>query len=416
MGFLERLDPELKKKWTFEEEMPIQAQMIPAMLDGRDIVAESPTGSGKTLAYVIPLLMLVDGGSNRTEALIMAPSQELCMQIVEVLRDWTEGTDVTVTQLIGGANKQRQIEKLKKKPTIVVGTPGRVWELANDRKLKMHDIRHIVLDEGDQLLGRDHRTDVKSLIGAASPDSRVAVVSATVTDEIRLVAERFMEDPLHLKVSTDEMPAQGTVVHSFVKVEEREKTDLVRRLSHQEGIRALAFINNTDQLLMKESKLKFGDAPVAVLHSGMNKMERKKALDDFRDGKVRILIATDVAARGLDITGLSHVIHIDVPRTAEQYTHRSGRTGRAGADGEVLSFVSYPDEKTYRKLTRELSEKPVQKVWHKGALTEGSSKTVAAAGGNKSRTGSGKTPSSKNGGKVKGKSGGHPGGKRSGKR
>lgn len=407
MSFLERLEPELKEKWTFEEEMPIQTQMIPAMLDGRDVVAESPTGSGKTLAYVIPLLLLVDGGANKTEALIMAPSQELCMQIVEVFREWTAGTDITVTQLIGGANKQRQIEKLKKKPTIVVGTPGRIWELANDRKLKMHDIRHIILDEGDQLLGRDHRSDVKSLIGSASPDCRVAVVSATVTDEIRLVAERFMDEPVHIRVAADEMPAQGHVVHSFVKVEERDKTDLIRRLSHQENIHALAFINNTDQLLMKESKLKFDDAPVAVLHSGMNKMERKQALDDFRNGKVRILIATDVAARGLDITGLTHVIHIDVPRTAEQYTHRSGRTGRAGADGEVLAFVSYPDEKTYRKLTRELPGKPVQKTWHKGSLVEGSAKTVSA-GQPKTR------PSGYTGGRKP--AGGNAKGKRSGRR
>lgn len=404
MSWIERLEPQFRKKWTFEEEMPIQSKMIPAMIDGRDIVAESPTGSGKTLAYVIPLLELVDGNSKKTEALVIAPSQELCMQIVEVFRDWTEGTDITVTQLIGGANKQRQIEKLKKKPTIVVGTPGRVWELANDRKLKMHDIRHIVLDEGDQLLGRDHRTDVKSLIGAAAPDCQVAVVSATITDEIRLVAERFMDDPLQLKVTAEELPKQGEVIHSFTKVDDRDKTDLIRRLSHMEGLRALAFINNTDQLLMKESKLKFEGAPVAVLHSGMNKMERKQALDGFRDGTVRILIATDVAARGLDISGLTHVIHIDVPRTEEQYTHRSGRTGRAGADGEVLSFVSYPDEKTYRKLTRALPGKPVQKVWHKGSLVEGSSKTVQAASSQKPSGNAGKGP--RNGKKKEGNKGG----------
>lgn len=409
MSLIDWLEPKFQEKWTFEEEMPIQSKMIPAMIDGKDIIAESPTGSGKTLAYVIPLLTLVDGSSKKTEALVMAPSQELCMQIVEVFREWTEGTDITVTQLIGGANKQRQIEKLKKKPTIVVGTPGRVWELANDRKLKMHDIQHIVLDEGDQLLGRDHRTDVKSLIAAAASDCQVAVVSATLTDEIRLVADRFMNDPVQLKVTTDEMPQQGKVVHSFIKVDERDKTDLVRRLSHMEGMRALAFINNTDQLLMKESKLKFQDAPVAVLHSGMNKMERKQALDGFRDGTVRVLIATDLAARGLDITGLTHVVHIDVPRTEEQYTHRSGRTGRAGADGEVLSFVSYPDEKTYRKLTRALTGKPVQKVWHRGALVEGSSKTVQAVPAGKLKGSPGKglrngKPAVKK--KVEGKKGG----------
>ena len=158
MSFLEQMDDVFKAKWKFEHEMPIQTKMIPEMLAGNDIVAQSPTGSGKTLAYVLPLLQLVDGNKKQTQALIVTPSQELSMQIVNVIREWVEGSDITVTQLIGGANMQRQIEKLKKKPTIVVGTPGRLAELVKEKRLKMYDIRHIILDEGDQLLAREHRT------------------------------------------------------------------------------------------------------------------------------------------------------------------------------------------------------------------------------------------------------------------
>ena len=161
-----------------------------------------------------------------------------------------------------------------------------------------------------------------------------------------------------------------------MKVEEREKTDLLRRLSHTDGLSALAFVNNIDQLLMKETKLQYRAAPIVTLHSDMKKEERKKALDAFRKGDARVLIATDIAARGLDIAGLTHVIHVDVPRTIEQYLHRSGRTGRAGADGEVLTLLSYQDEKTYKKWTREIPGKPVQKIWHDGELVEGNSKTV----------------------------------------
>ena len=145
MSFLENMDEMFKEKWKFEYEMPIQEKMIPEMLAGKDIVAESPTGSGKTLAFVLPLMQLVDGDKKQTQALIITPSQELSMQIVNVIREWVTGTGITVTQLIGGANMQRQIEQLKKKPTIVVGTPGRLAELIKVRKLKMHDIRHIVL-------------------------------------------------------------------------------------------------------------------------------------------------------------------------------------------------------------------------------------------------------------------------------
>ena len=375
MSFVEKMDDVFKKKWEFEHEMPIQTKMIPEMLAGKDIVAESPTGSGKTLAYVLPILHQVDGDKKQTQALIMTPSQELSMQIVNVIREWVEGTSITVTQLIGGANMQRQIERLKKKPTIVVGTPGRLAELVKSKKLKMYDIRQVILDEGDQLLSREHRVIVKNLIEASNPDRQVTVVSATITDEIEIVANRLMIDPIRIKVTADEMPKSGKVIHSYVKTEVRDKTDLLRGLSHLQGVRALAFINNVDQLRMKELKLQYNEAPIAVLHSEMKKFERQQTLEDFRKGESRILIATDLAARGLDIEGLTHVIHVDVPHTIEQYLHRSGRTGRAGNDGEVLTLLSYPEERDYRKLTKGL--KPVQKVWYKGQLMEGNSKTVA---------------------------------------
>jgi len=296
------------------------------------------------------------------------------MQIVNVIREWVEGTNITVTQLIGGANMQRQIEQLKKKPTIVVGTPGRLAELVKVKKLKMYDIRHIVLDEGDQLLSRDHRVIVKNMIEAANPDRQVIAVSATITEEIEVVASKFMNDPTRIQVGAEEMPKSGKVVHSFVKTDVRDKTDVLRGISHLKGIRALAFINNVDQLRMKEMKLKYNEAPIAVLHSEMTKFERQQTLENFRKGELRVLIATDLAARGLDIEGLTHVIHVDVPHTVEQYLHRSGRTGRAGGDGEVLTLLSYAEERDYRKLTKGI--KTVQKVWYKGQLTEGNSKTV----------------------------------------
>ncbi len=380
MSFIENLKPELQNKWKFEFEMPVQTQLIPSMLEGKDVVAQSPTGSGKTLAYVLPILNQVDGSLQKTQALIVAPSQELSMQIVEVLREWTADTNVTVTQLIGGANMARQLEKLKKKPTIVVGTPGRLNELIKSKKLKLYDIRHIVLDEGDQLLAREHRSVVKAIIEGANHDRQTVVVSATITEEIELVASRMMKEPIRIHVTHEELPAQGKVVHSFVKVEERDKTDLLRRLAYVEGLRGLAFINNLDQLLMKESKLKFREAKIVTLHSDMKKEERKQALASFRKGEVSILIATDIAARGLDIEGLTHVIHVDVPHAIEPYLHRSGRTGRAGADGEVLSLLTYKDEKNYKKWTKELPSKPVQKVWDQGKLIEGSSKTLLQRG------------------------------------
>lgn len=382
MTFIQNLNGTLQEKWAkanFAFEMPIQTKLIPHMLDGSDIVAESPTGTGKTLAYVIPILQKVDPSKKQIQALVVVPSQELGMQIVEVFREWVAGTDISVAQLIGGANMQRQIETLKKKPTIVVGTPGRLQELVKAKKLKMHEIKTIVLDEGDQLLSREHRTTVKGLIDATM-ERQLVVTSATITDEIELVADRMMINPVRIQVSVEEIPAKGEVIHSFVKTEPRDKTELLRKLSHTEGMKGLAFVNSLDQLLMKDYKLSYRDAPIVSLHSEMKKEERKKALDDFKNGKVSILIATDVAARGLDISGLTHVIHVDVPHSIEQYLHRSGRTGRAGKDGEVLTLLTYSDEKTYKKWTKELPSKPVQKIWYRGELIEGSSKTIEKKG------------------------------------
>lgn len=377
VSVIELLNETLKQKWKFERTMKVQDEMIPAMLEGKDIVAESPTGSGKTLAYVLPMLHKLDGSKKSTQGLIVAPSQELAMQIVEVIREWSAGTNITVQQLIGGANVARQIEKLKKKPTIVVGTPGRINELVRANKLKLREIEIIVLDECDQLLSREYRVIVKSFIGGASPKRQVVLVSATITDEIRLVASRMMKDPLNIQIKPEDMVKVGKVVHSFVKVEERDKTDALRRLANIEGVRGLAFINNLDQLLLKEMKLKYKDTKVVSLHADMSKEQRKKSLEDFRKGEARILLATDLAARGLDIEGLTHVIHVDLPHTVEQYLHRSGRTGRAGADGEVLTLLSYKDEKNYKKLLRQAGQKPVQKVIYKGQLIEGNANTIA---------------------------------------
>lgn len=383
MNCIEDLSPVWQEKWKktgFTELMPIQEQMIPEMLAGNDIVAESPTGSGKTLAYILPILERIDPKKPNTQAMIIAPSQELSMQIVNVLREWTAETDVTVTPLIGGANVQRQLEKLKKKPTIVVGTPGRLNELIKTKKLKMHEIRIMVLDEGDQLMAREHRGIMKDLIEKTQQDRQLVLVSATITEEIELVAERLMKHPTRLQVSAEDLPKQGKVTHSFIKVDERDKTDLLRSLSHMKGVKALAFVNSLDQVLMKESKLKFRDAKIATLHSEMKKEDRKKALDDFRKGDTAVLIATEVAARGLDIDQVTHVVHVDVPMSIEQYLHRSGRTGRAGADGEVLTLLAYADEKYYKKLTKQLPDKAVQKIMHGGELIEGNSKTVTAKG------------------------------------
>lgn len=368
MSFVENMDEVFREKWTFKEEMPIQTKMIPEVMEGKDIVAQSPTGTGKTLAYVLPLLHLVDGTKKQTQALIAVPSQELAIQITNVIRKWITGTAITVAPLIGGANVKRQIERLKKKPTIVVGTPGRLAELAKSKKLKLFDIRHIVLDEGDLLLSREHRAGIKNMIAGANPDRQVMVVSATITDEIEQVANEFMDQPIRIQITAKDIQNSSTIEHTFVPTSVRDKTDVLRGLAHLPNMHALAFVNHTDQVWMKEMKLLHRKAPIVVLHSDMRSLERQDALEKFRKGEANILIATDLAARGLDVPGLTHVIHVDVPRTKEQYLHRSGRTGRAGEAGEVLTLLASHEEDDYRKLTKGIQT--TEKIWRHGKLQE----------------------------------------------
>lgn len=368
LSFVEKMDEVFRQKWHFKKEMPIQTKMIPEFLEGQDIVAQSPTGTGKTLAFVLPLLHLVEASKKQTQGLIIVPSQELAMQITDVIREWIAGTDITVAAMIGGANIKRQIERLKKKPTIIVGTPGRLFELSKARKIKLFDIRHVILDEGDVLLSRDHRVMIKNMINGTNPERQVVLVSATVTDEIERVATEFMEDPVFIRLAKEDLPNAGHVEHSYIETEVRNKTDLLRGLSHLPNMHALAFVNHVDQVLMREMKLTYKKAPIVVLHSEMRSMERQEALQKFRKGQAKILISTDLAARGLDISGLTHVIHVDVPHTTEQYLHRSGRTGRAGHDGEVITLLSKKEIDDYGKVTKGL--KTVEKVYRHGKLQE----------------------------------------------
>ena len=359
----------LQQKWTFEEMLPIQEQMFPLMKEERDILAISPTGSGKTLAFALPLIdKALREEKKETFAVIVTPSQELSMQIVEVIREWVEGTPVTVTQLIGGANPKRQEEQLKKKPNIVVGTPGRIHEHVRNKKLKMHFVEHLIVDEADQFLTFEKKRFLQDLTSRMSKYAQFVAVSATLPEDIEEQFEHFVNHPAKLEVKAEDLPKKGDVVYSYIAVEDRDKMPTLRGLAALEGMRGIAFMNALGQMTYQEWKLEQTNTKIGLLHSDLKKEERERTLREFRQGKLSILLATDVAARGLDIEGVTHVIHFDLPPTKEQFIHRSGRTGRNGADGEVLSFVTYRQKKDVQKLTR--PHRLVHKEWKNGELRE----------------------------------------------
>ncbi|WP_260412559.1 DEAD/DEAH box helicase [Alkalihalobacillus sp. TS-13] len=365
--------PFLQKAWeksSFEQPTAIQTEAIPVILQGEDVIAESPTGTGKTLAYLLPILEKIDPAKKDPQTLIMASSRELVMQIFEEVQKWAEGSGITGASLIGGANVKRQIEKLKKKsPQVILGTPGRVEELIKMKKLKMHEVKTIVLDEGDQLLVPEHLKTIESIIKSTLADRQVLLFSATLPEKTEEVGRGFMDDPQLIKVNRATQK-NGKVDHYYIVTERREKAKALEKIGRLKDMKGLAFGKDIGDLSVMADKLDYNRIPVGLLHSELKKNERQYALQQFRDGRTNLLLATDVAARGLDITGLTHVIQVDVAEDEKQYLHRSGRTGRAGASGTVISIVTPGEERTLKSLARKLDLQLKEKTLYAGELVD----------------------------------------------
>ncbi|USK85636.1 DEAD/DEAH box helicase [Peribacillus asahii] len=371
-ALLEKMKPFIQQAWNksgFAQATPIQLKAIPQIMEGKDVIAESPTGTGKTLAYLLPLLEKIDPDQSSPQALILASSRELVMQINEEVRIWSQGSSINGAAFIGGANVKRQLEKLKKRPQIIAGTPGRIQELITQKKLKMHEVKTIVLDEGDQLLVPEHLTTIRNIVKTTLKDRQVMMFSATLPQEIEQAARTFMNEPVTIKVDKSEK-MQSKVDHMYFVVEKRDKFKILEKISRLEGMKGLAFINDIGELNVIGEKLKYKEVEVGLLHGESNKVDREKALRKLKSGKHPLLLATDVAARGLDIKGLTTVIHVDLANSIDQYVHRSGRTGRAGADGTVMSIVTEREERELKKIARELELSLQKKEFYAGQIVD----------------------------------------------
>ncbi|MEK3799339.1 DEAD/DEAH box helicase [Peribacillus sp. FSL H8-0477] len=370
--FISTLKPFIQNAWEkagFAKPTPIQSNAIPLIVNGKDVLAESPTGTGKTLAYLLPVLEKIDAENSSPQAVILASSRELVMQIAEEVRIWTEGSGISGAAFIGGANAKRQLDRLKKRPQVIVGTPGRVYELIAQKKLKMHDVKTIVLDEGDQLIVAEHMGTIRNIIKTTLKDRQMLMFSATITPQTEELARELANEPEIVRIDKSEK-MDSNVDHLYVVAERRDKFKILEKIARLEDIKALAFINDIAELKVIYEKLNFKGLEIGALHGESNKVDREKALRKLRSGKFPLLLATDVAARGLDIKGLTTVVHVDIPLSLEQYTHRSGRTGRAGADGTVISIVTEREERELKKLAKGLGVPLAKKVFYGGKLVD----------------------------------------------
>ncbi|MCM3726254.1 DEAD/DEAH box helicase [Neobacillus cucumis] len=368
---LNTLQPFLQEAWQksgFQAPTSIQETAIPLILEGKDVIAESPTGTGKTLAYLLPLLHKIDSNTPSLQAVVLASSQELVMQVFQEFQKWSEGSGIRGTSIIGGANLKRQLEKLKKRPHVIFATPGRLLELIKQKKVKMHEAKMVVLDEGDQLLIPEHLQTVQQIVKSTLGDRQVVLFSATMKPATEKLAKEMTNDYEVLRIEKDEIASAGEVEHIYFLVEQRDKIKLLEKITRLENNKSLAFINDIGEIQVFKEKLLFKELSIGILHSDMKKLERQAALKDFRDGKMKMLIATDIAARGLDIQGVSHVVQIDFPKDITQYVHRAGRTGRMGADGTVISLVTEREERELKRFCKELQIPLDKRVFFQGKI------------------------------------------------
>ena len=340
----------IQNKWNekgFKDLTPIQEATKELIQNGEDIVAVSPTGTGKTLAYLLPLLEKIEI-NHELQVVILVPSQELAQQIGEVIREW-KLPELTMLVLAGGANVKRQIENLKKKPELVVGTPGRLTELANQRKLKLHQVQTLVLDEADYLLAQEHLEQTRSFIKKCSSQRQMICFSATKNEILESIHQWINMTPKWVE-QDQKMAGNANVKHVYIESPVRKKDELLRKFANMKEYQALVFVNSLANAGILAEKLQYHNIPCALLTSQENQINRKAAIQAFKKGEVPILLTTDVAARGLDIEDLPVVIHYDLPENKEVYTHRSGRTGRMGKDGLVISFVTEKEVRDLKKL------------------------------------------------------------------
>ena len=334
--------------------LPVQEAALPVLMAGKSAMLVSRTGSGKTLAYLLPILTGIDPGSQQVQAVVLAPTHELAMQITRVAADLSRdaGLGVRVQALIGGAAASRQIEGLKKKPHLVVGSAGRMTHLAELGKLKIKQALWLVLDEADRLLIEESLEHIRKITGQLQPQARFVFVSATEGPATTRIARGLAPNLEFVRVQDSISPQ---IRHCYLVCEERDKIDWLRKaLRGLKPERALVFVHRGASAERMAERLEHHGLSVADLHGAHDKFSRQTALDKFRKGDARTLIASDIAARGLDIAGVELVVNVDVPSQSRDYLHRAGRTGRAGAGGLVLSLMTQAESRLARRYAQEL--------------------------------------------------------------
>jgi ATP-dependent RNA helicase RhlE len=355
----------------FDTPKPVQEKAIPPYLAGRDILAVAQTGSGKTAAFSLPILTKITAlGTKRlpktARALILAPTRELAVQIEETIRVLAKGLHISTALVLGGVSRSSQVRKLAPGVDILVATPGRLTDLVRERDLNLSETRWLVLDEADRMLDMGFINDVRRIAKAVHHEKQTALFSATMPKEIEELARGIMKDPVHVEVAPQGTTA-AEIKQGVVMARTKQKRKVLSDMLADEAMSSVIVFSRTkhgaDRVVRDLERDGFN---AAVIHGNKSQNARQKALNGFRDGSVRILVATDIAARGIDVPGISHVVNFDLPDEAESYVHRIGRTGRNGADGIAITLCDPTENAKLRAVERVIRMKLPITVDHTG--------------------------------------------------
>ena len=351
----------------YESPSPIQEQAIPPLLAGRDVIGQAQTGTGKTAAFGLPIIEYVDPSVEQVQALVLTPTRELCIQVTQAIRAYGTASGVDVVAVFGGAPIRNQEGQLRAGGHIVVGTVGRVLDLVTRGSLLLHDCRFVVLDEADEMLDLGFLEDVEKILAATPSGRQTALFSATMPAQVRKLAAHYLYDPLVVAVKAATLTID-TVEQFQLPVETREKAaKLVELLRAEQPGQAIVFVRTKVRCDQLFRTLRDQGVNVRALHGDLTQGQRDGVMLAFKGGRVPILVATDVAARGLDITSVTHVINYDVPIAPDIYVHRIGRTGRVGRSGRAITFVEDRQKRELQAIERHIGTQIAP--WAPGAHT-----------------------------------------------
>lgn len=362
------------KKQNITEPTPIQVQAYKHIMNKRDLIACSSTGSGKTLAYLLPIISQLNPESKYIQALVLVPTQELAIQVSEQFDLLCSNSDINYKSifLIGDGNIHRQIDALKSKPAVVIGTPARVYQLIKMKKLRVHDVKHLVIDEADRLIDKTYYENVLSIRKSLMKYTQVLMFSASIDKKTRKASNEISYNPVSLDISKDTNNKDiipKTIKHYYIIADRRERIETLRKIAKAVKFKkAMIFINTKYDLEESLQKLQYHKYSVSALSGNLDKFAKRKAIDDFKSGKINYLLTTDIGARGLQIDDVDTIINVNLPEDSKDYLHRAGRCGRNGNSGVCISIITENELNKIKQYQKQFNINIVARKLYNGKL------------------------------------------------